>query len=253
MRNKLGALYLFPVDLGDAMNPDWAGPGFVAALKPLRHFVVEHPKSARRFLKQLGMPLTELDLETLDEHSGGDEAIRLARPLTDGVDIGVLSEAGCPAVADPGAALVAEAHRIGARVVPMVGPSSIVLALMASGMNGQRFAFHGYLPQRSPDREHRIADIESRSAQADETEIFIEAPYRNNQLFKALLSTCHPETLICAATDLTLATESIQTRTVRAWASSPPQLDKRPTVFLLQSRRPPSRSTERARRPRRPE
>jgi 16S rRNA (cytidine1402-2'-O)-methyltransferase len=232
-----GTLYLFPVDLGDNVVAEWAGSGFREALLPLRHFVVEHPKSARKFLKRFEMPLSELTLEILDEHSGMGEAARLATHLKAGTDLGLLSEAGCPAVADPGAMLVAEAHRIGARVVPLVGPSSIVLALMASGLNGQRFAFHGYLPPRSPDRERRIADLESRSARTEETQIFIEAPYRNDQLFQALLSTCQPETLICAATDLTLETESIATRSARAWQSSPPQLDRRPTVFLLQARR----------------
>ena len=228
-----GQLYLIPVDLDPGCGGDWIGPRLSTAVLTLRHFVVEHPKSARQFLKTLGLPLPELTLEVLDEHSASADVQGFVRKLEAGIDLGLLSEAGCPAIADPGAALVAEAHRIGARVIPLVGPSSIVLALMASGLNGQRFAFNGYLPARSPERERGIRELEERSRRLDQTEIFIEAPYRNDQLFAALVDTCEPDTVLCLATDLTGATEQIVTRSVAQWKNAVPRLDRRPTVFLL--------------------
>ena len=228
-----GRLYLIPVDLVSGNGGDWIGTRLKTVVQALRFFVVEHPKSARRFLKALNLPLPELTLEVLDEHSGTEDVQRFVRELEAGVDLGLLSEAGCPAIADPGTALVAEAHRIGARVLPMVGPSSIVLALMASGLNGQRFAFNGYLPARSPEREHGIRELEERSRRLDQTEIFIEAPYRNDQLFAALLRTCAADTMLSLATDLTGASEQVTTRSVAQWKDAPPSLDRRPTVFLL--------------------
>lgn len=230
---RKGQLYLIPVDLAPGVTGDWIGTRLKTAVQALRFFVVEHPKSARQFLKALDLPLADLTLEVLDEHSGNEDVQRFVRNLEAGIDLGLLSEAGCPAIADPGAALVAEAHRIGARVIPLVGPSSIVLALMASGLNGQRFAFNGYLPVRSPEREHGIRELEERSRRLDQTEIFIEAPYRNDQLFAALLRTCDANTVLSLATDLTGATEQVMTRTVAQWKNAPPSLDRRPTVFLL--------------------
>jgi 16S rRNA (cytidine1402-2'-O)-methyltransferase len=242
-----GQLYLIPVDLVPGNTGDWIGTRLKTAVQALRFFVVEHPKSARQFLKALNLSLQELTLEVLDEHSGTEDVQRFVRKLEAGVDLGLLSEAGCPAVADPGAALVAEAHRIGARVVPMVGPSSIVLALMASGLNGQRFAFNGYLPARSPDRERGIRELEERSRRLGQTEIFIEAPYRNDQLFAALLRSCDADTMLSLATDLTGATEQVTTRTVAQWKNAPASLDRRPTVFLLLAKR--KGSAHRGKRP----
>jgi 16S rRNA (cytidine1402-2'-O)-methyltransferase len=242
-----GQLYLIPVDLVPGNTGDWIGTRLKTAVQALRFFVVEHPKPARQFLKALNLSLPELTLEVLDEHSGTEDVQRFVRKLEAGVDLGLLSEAGCPAVADPGAALVAEAHRIGARVVPMVGPSSIVLALMASGLNGQRFAFNGYLPARSPDRERGIRELEERSRRLGQTEIFIEAPYRNDQLFAALLRSCDAHTMLSLATDLTGATEQVTTRTVAQWKNAPPSLDRRPTVFLLLVKR--KGSAHRGKRP----
>lgn len=210
----------------------WAGKQLREAVTSLRHFVVEHPKTARQFLKSLGVPLPDLQLEVLDEHSKPADAVALARILESG-DLGLLSEAGCPAIADPGAMLVEQAHRLGARVIPLIGPSSIVMALMASGLNGQRFAFNGYLPQRSPEREQAIRRIEERSRREDESQIFIEAPYRNDQLLAALLASCNPATRLCLATDLTAEGEQVITRTIGEWAKAVPKLDRRPTVFLL--------------------
>ena len=228
-----GQLYLIPVDLVPGDTGDWIGTRLKSAVQALRFFVVENPKSARQFLKTLNLPLAELTLEVLDEHSRNEDVQQFVRKLEAGVDLGLLSEAGCPAIADPGAALVAEAHRIGARVIPLVGPCSIVLALMASGLNGQRFAFNGYLPARSPEREHGIRELEERSRHLDQTEIFIEAPYRNDQLFAALLRTCDADTMLSLATELTGAAEEVTTRTVTQWKYAPPNLDRRPTVFLL--------------------
>jgi 16S rRNA (cytidine1402-2'-O)-methyltransferase len=228
-----GQLYLIPVDLVPGNTGDWIGTRLKTAVRALRFFVVEHPKSARQFLKALDLPLPELTLEVLDEHSGTGDVQRFVHKLESGVDLGLLSEAGCPAIADPGAALVAGAHRIGARVIPLVGPSSIVLALMASGLNGQRFAFNGYLPVRAPERERYIRELEERSRRLDQTEIFIEAPYRNDQLLGALLRACDADTMLSLASDLTGATEQVTTRTVAQWKNAPPRLDRRPTMFLL--------------------
>lgn len=230
MRN--GRLFLIPTDVASGTANAWVGAYLKEAVASLRHFVVEHPKTARQFLKSLGLPLSDLQLDVLDEHSNAADAAVLARHLESG-DLGLLSEAGCPAIADPGAMLVEEAHRLGARVVPLVGPSSLVMALMASGLNGQRFAFHGYLPQRSPEREQAIQRIEERSRRDGETQLFIEAPYRNDQLLSALLATCGPATRLCLATDLTAAGEQVMTRTIAEWAKAVPKLDRRPTVFLL--------------------
>ena len=227
-----GRLFLIPTDLASGTVDAWVGAHLKEAVASLRHFVVEHPKTARQFLKSLGLPLADLQLDVLDEHSKGADAAALARHLESG-DLGLLSEAGCPAIADPGAMLVEEAHRLGARVIPLVGPSSLVMALMASGLNGQRFAFHGYLPQRSPEREQAIQRIEERSRREGETQLFIEAPYRNDQLLSALLATCGSGTRLCLATDLTAAGEQVMTRTIAEWAKAVPKLDRRPTVFLL--------------------
>lgn len=242
MKNK--KLFLIPVGLTAEDSASWAGPPLREAVLPLRRFVVEHPKSARHFLKLLGLPLQELEFEVLDEHSKAQDLDRLARWLDAGTDVGLLSEAGCPAIADPGAALVMAAHRLGIQVIPLVGPSSIVLALMASGLNGQRFAFNGYLPQSSADREARIRALEESSRRLDQTEIFIEAPYRNDQLFRAIIAHCQPDTRLCVAVDLTGTTEDIKTKTIESWQRSPlPVLHKRPTVFLLLADR--GRSTNR--------
>ena len=238
MQNK--KLFLIPVDLAPDYSSDWTGSRLRDAVLPLRRFVVEEPKSARRFLKMLGLPLQELEFETLDEHSKPADIDRLAGWLESGGDVGLLSGAGCPAIADPGATLVGRAHRLGIRVVPLVGPSSIVLALMGSGLNGQRFAFNGYLPQSAPERDAKISDLEERSRRLDQTEIFIEAPYRNDQLFKAVIANCKPETLLSVASELTGPNEEINTRSIGEWRKTPPpQLHKRPTVFLLLSAKTP--------------
>ena len=231
-----GTLYLIPVALGDV---PWGrflpAPTRDIATK-LQHFVVENAKTARAELKRLEhpTPLRELSIEQLPEKLNSAEINRLLSPLQTGHDLGVMSEAGCPGVADPGALLVRRAHELGIRVKPLVGPSSLLLSLMASGLDGQQFAFHGYLPAREPERSQKIGALEKDSRRLGQTQLFIETPYRNAAIFQALLATCQGETRLCIATDLTLPDETIVTRTVAQWRKAPaPSLEKRPTVFLM--------------------
>lgn len=231
-----GTLYLIPAPLGEG-ELDWILPvGVQQRINLLERFIVEHPKTARHFLKQVN-PLRAvqvLKLEVLDEHTPASEIEALLAPLLAGEDVGLLSEAGCPAVADPGGTLVRRAHRKHIRVVPLVGPSAILLALMASGLNGQRFRFHGYLPIDLAERAKKIAQLEKTSLAADETQIFIETPYRNQKLLEALVQQCHVKTSLCVACNLTQADELVLTRTVHEWQQGNwPELHKKPTVFLL--------------------
>jgi len=231
-----GTLYLIPVPLGPSAPQDSLPPGVLAVVRPLRHFVVEQAKSARAFLKAAGtdLPLQELQLEELNEHSRPDVLEHLLAPLRAGHDVGLLSEAGCPAVADPGADLVALAQRENIRVVPLIGPSSLLLALMASGLNGQRFAFQGYLPAKEPERSKILHELETESRKRRQTQLFIETPYRNRAMFDAILQACQGSTRLCIAADLTLPSEFIRTQTVAQWKKqTPPEIERRPTVFLL--------------------
>lgn len=230
-----GTLYLIPAALGGNDAEATLAGATLRVLKQLDSFIVENPKTARQFLKAAGYPhpLQSVELRTLDEHTPDAQLPALLAPLLAGRDCGLLSEAGCPAVADPGAALIRLAHSHGVRVVPLVGPSSVLLALMASGLNGQRFAFHGYLPVDREQRRAKLVELERDSWREDCTQIFIEAPYRNQSLLQAVLETCRGDTLLCLATELTLPTESIHTQTVAAWKRKPPEIKRRPTVFLL--------------------
>ena len=231
-----GTLWLLPVALGDTPWQNYLPTATREAACRLTRFVAENAKTARAELKRIGhpVPLRELAIEQLPESPTAADIERLIAPLRAGHDIGLMSEAGCPAVADPGALLVRRAHELGLVVKPLVGPSSLLLALMASGLDGQRFAFHGYLPAREPERSLRITELENESARLKQTQIFIETPYRNRALFSALLQACRQKTRLCMAVDLTLASEQILTRRVADWKTVPaPDLDKRPTVFLL--------------------
>jgi 16S rRNA (cytidine1402-2'-O)-methyltransferase len=230
-------LHALPVSLGG--SPDAALPAPVLeTMRGLNDWVVENAKSARGFLSAIGMPrpVRELSIEVLDEHTPVHAIPALLAPLRAGRPLGLLSEAGCPAIADPGAALVEAAQREGFRVIPHVGPSAILLALMASGFNGQRFAFCGYLPRDAQARKLRIRELEQRSRREGETQIFIETPYRNDALAGALLEVCAPETRLCVASNLTLPDESIAARPIAAWRRAPPAIGRRPAVFLLSAR-----------------
>ena len=229
-------LYLIPTPLGAPDTPCLL-PHEQAQITGLTDFVVEAEKTARAHLKHLGVttPIRELNLQTLNEHTDLKTLPELLKPLQEGRSMGILSEAGCPAVADPGANLVALAHRHGYEVRPLVGPSSLLLALMASGANGQNFAFKGYLPSEKSERIAALKSLEQRSRQQNETQLFIETPYRNDALLADALETLHPETRLCTAIDLTLPTQEIISQTVAAWRKSKtlPNLKKRPTIFVL--------------------
>jgi 16S rRNA (cytidine1402-2'-O)-methyltransferase len=236
MTHKTGTLYLIPCTLGDTPTEQVLPQHVINVARSLQYYVVEQLKTARQFLSALKheQPIQSLHFETLNEHTAPAELSALLTPLLAGHDVGIISEAGCPGIADPGAALVELAHKNNIRVIPLVGPSSILLALMASGMNGQCFAFHGYLPINDADRSKTIAQLEAESASRRQTQLFIETPYRNDKLFQALIAKCMPRTLLCVATDVSLDSESIQTRTIQQWKSQPaPQLNKRPSLFLL--------------------
>ncbi len=230
-----GTLFLIPTTLGASTLAAVVPPEVRQRAGTLLHFVVENPKTARAYLKQVGTakPLQELHIATLNEHTPEEAIARLAAPLLAGHDLGLMSEAGCPGIADPGAKLVLYAHRHAIRVVPLVGPSSILLALMASGLNGQSFVFHGYLPVASLEREKALRELEKQSRRLTQTQIFIETPYRNQKLVHSVLGACAGATLLCVATEITLAGEDIRTMSVAQWKKAPPQIDRRPTLFLL--------------------
>jgi len=233
-----GTLYLIPAALGEV---PWSGylPAETQAIAcRLARFIAENAKTARAELKRLGhpLPLRDIAIEQLPEQLVPDDIDRLLAPLLAGDEVGLLSEAGCPAVADPGARIVRRAHELDIRVKPLVGPSSLLLALMASGLEGQRFAFHGYLPVREPERSRRIRELERESASRKQTQMFIETPYRNSSLLASLLATCHPATRLSIAVDLTLPTEQVISGSVANWQRRPgPDLERRPAVFLLLS------------------
>jgi 16S rRNA (cytidine1402-2'-O)-methyltransferase len=231
-----GTLYLLPAALGPSPWQATLAPQAREIACTLDYFVVENARSARAELKRIGhpRPLQQIEVVALPERAGTADLDRLLEPLAGGRSAGLLSEAGCPAVADPGSALVARAHERALPVVPLAGASSLLLALMASGLNGQSFAFHGYLPVRDPQRRQRILELEAESRRLGRTQIFIETPYRNAALFAALATHCAPATRLCLATELTLAQERVATRSIGAWREAPaPDLERRPTVFLL--------------------
>ncbi len=231
-----GRLVLVPVPLTEGGGASALPEVTLAALHGLRHFVVENAKTARRVLKACGHPgpLQSLDMAVLDEHTPEGGLPALLAPLRAGADLGLMSEAGCPAVADPGARLVRLAHAEGVRVVPLPGPSALLLALMASGLEGQRFAFQGYLPVEAGARRERIRSLEQRSRRERETQILIETPYRNATLWAALLDALEPGTLLCAASALTGPAETVRTAGVAAWRKSEaPFREREPCVFLF--------------------
>lgn len=231
------ALYLFPVGLSDVPPTDVLPQVNLDLLRRVRHFVVENIRSARRFLKSVdrSIDIDTLTLTELSEHTPVEAIAPMLEPLRRGEAVGVISEAGCPAVADPGADLVAVAQREGFKVVPLVGPSSILLSLMGSGFNGQRFAFEGYLPIDDGARAKRLKDMQQRIVRERQTQIFIETPYRNNRLLAELCAKLPGNMLLCVASDITGAEQSIITRPLSQWAKAKYDYNKIPTIFLLYS------------------
>jgi len=231
-----GSLWVLPAPLSEDTPPEAVVPGIVILrIRSLDHFVVENAKSARAWLRACGhpKPVRELTIAELNEHTPAAAVPALLEPLFAGHDLGLLSEAGMPAVADPGAALVAAAHARGVSVVPCVGPSSIVLALAASGLEGQRFRFAGYLPAEAAARRDALVELERRSAKERETQVFIETPYRNDAMLKEILATCRATTRIAVAAEITSPRESIVMDTVAGWKKRAAAIGKRPAIFLL--------------------
>jgi 16S rRNA (cytidine1402-2'-O)-methyltransferase len=230
----LGTLYLIPVPLAENAAAKSFTPYLTGTINSIKEYIVENEKTARRFLKEAGLttPQSELIIHDYGKHNR-DDTVDFFKGLQAGNDVGLMSEAGCPGIADPGAEIVNKAHRMGIKVVPLVGPSSILLALMASGFNGQSFTFHGYLPIDKVERSRRVKELENLAIKNDQTQVFIETPFRNNPLLEEILKSANPRTKLCIACDLTAETELIQTKTIAEWQKKVPELHKRPAIFLL--------------------
>lgn len=236
MDSKKGNLYLIPCTLGDT-SPLEVLPLLVKkAVEEIDYYIVEHEKNARRFIKSIDPRKAQpsLHFSMINKFTDDTEIPAMLAPCHEGYDVGIISDAGCPGVADPGALAVAAAHKQNIKVVPLVGPSSILLALMASGFNGQNFAFNGYLPIDKRERRKEIKRLEKRSAEENQSQIFIETPYRNNQLLESILNTIQPDTLLSIACDITLPTEYIKTLPASVWSKTKVDLNKRPTIFSIQ-------------------
>lgn len=236
MTSVPGTLYLIPTPLGRNAEQTGLPAETISVLRSVTHFAVENLKNAVSFLKFCDHPRQEFELffYSLDKNTPAREVHSYLDVLRQGHDLGVLTDAGCPGIADPGAMMAGLAHQQGFRVVPLVGPSSILLALMASGLNGQQFAFSGYLPIEKKKRRSSVSELEKRSSRYRETQIFMEAPYRNLELFKDIVEICNDSTLVCVAANLTLKDEYIATKSVAGWKSSPmPDIDKKPSIFLI--------------------
>lgn len=232
-----GKLYLIPTPLGDGAPENVLPAPLFTLLPTLHRFVVEETRTARRFLSAAGLKghIAELEFHELNEHTAPAEVEKYLHLFEDGTSVGLLSEAGLPAVADPGALLVALCHRHGIEVVPLVGPSSLMMALMASGLNGQSFAFVGYIPAKTEERRTALKALEKRSAAARQTQILIETPYRNDSLFADMLQCLNGNTRLCVAANLTCEDQFIRTRTIAQWKASPVTIGKRPCVFVMLS------------------
>ncbi len=231
----MATLYLIPTSLGETSFEKILPAHNTVIISALKYFIVEDVRTARRFLKKAnpGINIDELTFFALNQHTSPEVVGSFLKPLQDGNDIGVISEAGCPAIADPGADVVAIAQSLNFKVVPLVGPSSILLALMASGFNGQSFAFVGYLPIQPADRAKALKRLESRVYSENQSQLFIETPYRNMKMLDEIIATCQPNTKLCIAVDITLDTEFIHTKTLKDWKKQLPDLNKRPCIFIL--------------------
>ncbi|MCH6235272.1 SAM-dependent methyltransferase [Cognataquiflexum rubidum] len=230
-----GKLFLIPTVLAENTADKVISPQVKETVKNLSYFLVENTRTARRYISslRLGLSIEELRFEILDKSTKGAELERIMKPLFEGQDVGVMSEAGCPGIADPGSAAAAYAHGKGIKVVPLSGPSSMFLALMGSGLNGQSFAFHGYLPIEKKERIIAIKNLETESAKSNRTQIFMETPFRNNHLMEDLKDTLHPNTKLCVAKNITGPDEMILTKAISEWRKSQLDLHKIPVVFVL--------------------
>lgn len=230
-----GTLYLIPVPLAEEAAHKTFTPYLVDTINQIDTYIVENSKTARRFLKEAGLktPQKDLIVHDYDKHSRNASLVPFFKELLEGKDVGLMSEAGCPGIADPGADIVAEAHKRGIKVVPLVGPSSILLALMASGFHGQSFTFWGYLPIDKEQRSKRIKDLELSGTRYKQTQMFIETPFRNNQMLEEILKSCKPNTQLCIASNLTGEDEFIKTQSIYNWRKEEIDLHKKPTIFLL--------------------
>ena len=230
-----GTLYLIPTTLGET-EIDLVIPNQIKnIINTIDEYIVENEKSARRYLRKLGIkkPLDEIVLHPLNEHTPPEVFSSYLKSIEEGKNIGIISEAGCPAIADPGAEIVKLAHQKNIKVAPLVGPSSILLALMASGFSGQNFAFHGYLPKERNERIKKLKEIEKEAYQKSQTQLFIETPFRNQHLLEDIVAVCNSDTQLCLACDISLGSEFIQTKSVREWKEKLPDINKRPVVFLI--------------------
>jgi 16S rRNA (cytidine1402-2'-O)-methyltransferase len=233
---QLGKLYLIPTTLGEIENPFDVLPQTIKrSIELLDYYIVENEKTARKFIKSICPEKVQasLHLSALNKHTQDAEYKKMIQDCVEGKNVGLMSEAGCPGVADPGAVIVKLAHEKGIQVVPLVGPSSILLALMASGMNGQSFAFNGYIPIEAAEKKLAIKNLEKLSVSKNQSQLFIETPYRNNKILEDLLSSLHPETYLCVACDITLPTEYIKTMRVVNWKKTKIDLHNRPTIFII--------------------
>lgn len=229
-----GTLFLIPVPLAEEAASKSFTPYLVDTINNIKEYIVENEKTARRFLKEAGLKTPQSDLVIHDYGKYNRESLKaFFTGLQSGKDVGLMSEAGCPGIADPGAEIVAEAHKRGIKVVPLVGPSSILLALMASGFNGQSFTFHGYLPIDKVLRAKRIRELEGLSDRLMQTQIFIETPFRNNSMLEEILKSGNAKTKLCIACNLTSADEMVQTKTIADWQAKVPDLHKKPAIFLI--------------------
>ncbi|MGB5404685.1 MAG: SAM-dependent methyltransferase [Robiginitalea sp.] len=235
--SDFGKLYLIPTTLGVTEPLEVLPLTIKRTVEQIDHFIVENEKTARRFIKKITprKPQSLLQISLLNKFTETEALPEYLKPCLMGLPVGVLSEAGCPAIADPGAVIVRLAHEKGIQVVPLVGPSSIILALMASGLNGQNFAFNGYLPIDAAQRKKAIKQLEKKSRETGQTQLFMETPYRNEKLISELLKSLHGETSLCIAADITLKTEWIRTLKVSQWGSNLPDLNKRPAIFAIQA------------------
>lgn len=241
MKSKTGVLYLIPTPLGD-YAPELVMPSSVLGIiNELDYLIVEQLRTARRLLSKIKInkPIDQIHFFELNKHTARTEALSYLQVIYEGHSVGLLSEAGSPCVADPGAIIVKAAHEAGIKVVPLTGPSSIIMALMASGFNGQSFSFHGYLPIPSDERNKTLKNLEKAASQTGYSQIFIETPFRNNQLLDAIVKVCHPNTMLCVAANISQPDETILTMPVSDWQKFNPDIHKKPTVFLIWNEKRP--------------